>query len=460
MDLIEERPLLDSQHSTSLRLTAMELRNFRAFEHQRIPLAPITILVGPNNAGKSSALSTLRLLSQTIRNVDSFAPLVLGDFGTYKDVVFGNKSARNISVRIEFAYQQRRLAFESTFSYRAQRREVILRSFTGFDEETEPLMHTSYSRLRGRQVAQSLRGLPKQIKIRQSIRFYHFIPRVYVWSMTAIRRLDRKKTRLQADGAQIDTSAIFRNLRFFDRGVFAVAQKIGSLQYLGPFREQPFRVYPFSGERPSALTDSGHGATDILRADYFQRGKRKRELTTAVKTWLTRAQIASDLQLTAISDRHYDVKLRHPVTGEVENLADVGFGASQILPVIVAGYNLRHGSIFLVEQPEIHLHPRAQSELGDFFYHLYTRGIQSIVETHSEHLIMRIQRFIAEGKIAPHDVAVNYIDATPEGKQVVPLSLDKNGIFTRDWPHGFFEERLEEALELARAPLKRKEKIV
>ena len=436
-------------------LKAIELRNFRAFEKQRIELAPITVIVGPNNAGKSSVLSALRLLSQTFQSVDLSAPLVLGDFGTYKDIVFGNKTARDIGFRIEFAYEERNSAFEVSFSYRAQRREVILQSFTGFDESSEPIIRTTYSRAQGRQLVQHLRGVPPGIHFRTFPRFYHFIPRVSLWAVSALTRFSNRRGEFYL----ADITNIRKTLRNFDIGVFETAQIIGSLQYLGPFREQPARVYPFSGERPSILTSSGHGATDVLRADYFRRGSKKRELTSAVQKWLTKADIASDLELRAVSDRHYDVKIKHPITGEFENLADVGYGASQILPVIVAGYSLKANSLFLLEQPEIHLHPRAQSELGDFFYDLHLRGIQSIIETHSEHLILRLQKLIAAGKIAPESVAVNYIDPTPKGKKVIPLPLDQNGIFKNEWPHGFFEERLEEALELARAPLLRKEKL-
>ena len=69
--------------------------------------------------------------------------------------------------------------------------------------------------------------------------------------------------------------------------------------------------------------------------------------------------MASALEAHALSERQYDIKFQHPVTREVENLADVGFGVSQVLPVLVAGYNMQSGSVFMVEQPEFHLHPRA-----------------------------------------------------------------------------------------------------
>jgi predicted ATPase len=139
-------------------------------------------------------------------------------------------------------------------------------------------------------------------------------------------------------------------------------------------------------------------------------------------------------------------------------LADVGYGVSQILPVLVGGYGLVRDALFIVEQPELHIHPKAQAEVGEFFCELVQNGIQSIVETHSEHLILRIQQKVALGELDPSDVAVSYINPTPQGKQIVDLPLGRDGLFTVPWPGGFFEERKKEAFQLARAPVIRKRK--
>lgn len=374
-------------------LTALELRNFRAFERERVDLAPITIFVGPNNAGKSSILSALRLMSQTLQSVDPSIPLVLADFGTYKDLVFGNRVSRSIGLRLEFLDPSERpsdrtFSFDVTFGYRALRREVILQSFSAYDEQKDPIVRTIYSKVSGRQVVRQVRGFPPNLPSKRTVRFNHFLPRLGVWRFSLRQWLERIRKKSPEGAArllEIDVSAIIRTTTLLDRAFMSLSRLLVDMQYLGPFRPTPSRFYPFSGEHPSRLDIAGNGAADILRADYFRRGRRKRELSVAVEQWLKKAEIAKELRLEAVSDRHYDVKLRHPVTGELENLADVGFGASQILPVVTAGYNLPHRSLFLIEQPEIHLHPRAQSELGDFFVDLYDGGIQSIIETHSEH---------------------------------------------------------------------------
>ncbi len=169
---------------------------------------------------------------------------------------------------------------------------------------------------------------------------------------------------------------------------------------------------------------------------------------------MKQAGIASDLRVEPLSDRHYEIRVQHPVTEEYQNLADVGYGNSQILPVLVGGFNLRPGATYLVEEPEIHLHPRAQAELGDFFLDLYRRGVQSVVETHSEHLILRLQQHVASQSIPPDKIGFYYVYAQGKKKGVAPLKLDSLGRFTEPWPEGFFPERLEEAKKLSKLRFK------
>jgi predicted ATPase len=96
----------------------------------------------------------------------------------------------------------------------------------------------------------------------------------------------------------------------------------------------------------------------------------------------------------------------------------------------------------IIEQPEIHLHPRLQADLGTLFATCSKEpfGNQFIIETHSQHLILRLQRLIRQGTLTPDDVSVIYVDRATEGSQCVELRLDKEGDFIDKWPQGFFEE--------------------
>ena len=143
-------------------------------------------------------------------------------------------------------------------------------------------------------------------------------------------------------------------------------------------------------------------------------------------------------------------------TGEAENLADAGFGCSQILPILVAGLNCEPGSLLIIQQPEIHLHPKAQAELGSFLYMVAKKGVQLIVETHSEQLLLRLQSHIAAGDLGLEDICVycTDYDQNNNNKILRNLPIGEDGIFTKEWPRGFFPERLEEAKRLAKLSLR------
>jgi hypothetical protein len=439
------RPTVDPAEGT---LNKLVLRWFRAFDFQSIQLAPLTIFVGPNNSGKSSILSALRLLQQTLQSIDPKVPLALGEFGTFRDIAYGNQIGKALGITVGSRHKEQDTSFEASFGYRAQRREIVQMKFALFPNGVDPLFVTEYSRATGKQTVRKLGGLKRAELQQLNPRFSHFVPKLGHFQAA----LENHKEKSAA--------ATLAAMKSAEHALFADIRKLQNLQYLGPNRDAPGRVFPFSGERPSILGSTGSGATDVLVADYFHRGTGKRKLTQAVESWLIKAGIAAALEVDSISDRHYEMRLRHPITGELQNYADVGYGISQILPVIVGGYNLQTGALLLIEQPEIHLHPSAQSELGDFFLDLYRRGVQCLVETHSEHLIMRLQRHVAEGLIPAEHVAVNYVYAAEDRKVVARLRLNKDGIFIDDWPLGFFEERLNEALEIARAPLRRDSNLV
>ena len=125
----------------------------------------------------------------------------------------------------------------------------------------------------------------------------------------------------------------------------------------------------------------------------------------------------------------------------------VGYGVGQLLPIIVQSLLTQSGMI-LVEQPEVHLHPRLQSAVGDLFVDTVVSGsAQLLVETHSEHLVLRLLRRVREGVLAPADLAILYVDLDEDGAAFVRrLEVDAEGDLVDGWPGGFFDERLAEVL--------------
>ncbi|WP_277927724.1 DUF3696 domain-containing protein [Nostoc punctiforme] len=150
-------------------------------------------------------------------------------------------------------------------------------------------------------------------------------------------------------------------------------------------------------------------------------------------------------EMTSGGDRISDLVLIDKRTKTPVSHRDVGIGISQVIPILVSCYGLSD-ALVAIEQPEIHLHPRLQAELGSVFAESIKPPYNNrfILETHSEHLMLRLQKLIREGNLSPEDVSVIYVDCDSEGSQCLELRLDEEGDFIDEWPDGFFEDDFRE----------------
>lgn len=219
-----------------------------------------------------------------------------------------------------------------------------------------------------------------------------------------------------------------------------------SLSYLGPLRSAPKRYYDraASGDRPG----DGYETVMLLYNNKI--------VVEEVNNWLARLAVPYEIQMllveaqAGVSSLVGDLvvmALTDLRSGIQVTPADVGYGVSQMLPIVVK-LLAETESLVCIEQPETHLHPRLQSQLADLLINSASREGQSnqvIVETHSEHLMLRIQRRIREGSLSPDDVVVLYVDQDEAGRaEVLRIGLSDDGDFLDEWPAGFFEERLDE----------------
>jgi predicted ATPase len=166
---------------------------------------------------------------------------------------------------------------------------------------------------------------------------------------------------------------------------------------MGPFRTPPERKYSFSGFTTTQTGTSGANAPNLLITEKLLKS-RGRPLQHAVRHWLRHLRLADNVGIEDIARgvNLYHMEIRGRGKRGTENVADVGYGVSQVLPVIVQGLLVPRGGIYMVQQPELHLHPDAQAAMADYFIYLVEAGVRVIVETHSEYLLLRVRRRLAE----------------------------------------------------------------
>ena len=233
-----------------------------------------------------------------------------------------------------------------------------------------------------------------------------------------------------------------------------IAKFLSRIAHVGPLRQEPQRTYHFTGETPVNVGRDGSDAPQILLLDKYS-AKTKRiinDVNSKLKTmgyslsWDILKGGIAHLMLTDLnSNKEY-------------NLKDVGFGISQLLPLLVQGYDLKDSQFILLEQPEIHLHPSAQSNLGDFFVELSKQNKFFIIETHSEHILLRLRRRIADKTITNEDVNIYFIERKNGRSTISNIKLDEYGQMV-DVPDGFklfFSDDYDETLKIIETISKRK----
>jgi predicted ATPase len=220
-----------------------------------------------------------------------------------------------------------------------------------------------------------------------------------------------------------------------------VDEELRKLFPMGPARRSPERWYIFTGTSPQDVGYQGDSMPDFLF--------RNPDVVKKVNSWLHRLEIGYRLETRLLGPRIrdlFEVRLtdtRRKTSVKV-GLPDVGFGVSQLLPFIVQAL-ATEGQIISIEQPEVHVHPRLQADIGDLLAECAKKlGNQFLIETHSEHLVLRLQRLIRDGVLKPEDVSIIYVSRGSEGSRVQRLALDSEGDFIDEWPGGFFPERLRE----------------
>ncbi len=432
-------------------LKYLRTRNFRAYKDHRFDFNRINVFIGANNSGKSTVLSAINLLAQThTESRGRASPLVLNgpyeQLGTFQDVVHGN----NVRTSLGFDIGYGRFSVSFDIKYRTQRRELEVSRFvlTEADEEifNFQLKGAGFEVKILKENIEKFLGV-KNVKRPEFIGFWPWTPDI---SRIAFgTKPVEEKTRRQIE-------RVYRTLR---NAELQLRSTLRHFDTLSPFRDQPQRTYLHTGETPREIGRTGSSAVTLLANDTARRGSARIGIEDHVSDWLRINEIAKEIKVKSLTTRHFEICIVD-FKGKEHNICDVGFGCSQVLPVLVGGLNLflsseysRNSPIFVVQEPEIHLHPNAQASLGSFFAGLAKHRGQQFIETHSDNLVLRLARHVAMKELKPEDVKIFFVKDEKGEKTVTDIYLSPSGTFEPEWPGGFFPQRQFESLNLAKARL-------
>jgi predicted ATPase len=443
----------------------LQIRNFKSWSNTgQLQLAPLTGLFGANSSGKTSILQMLLMLKQTVESPDRKRVLNTGDdrslvdLGTFFDLIHGHSRDASLDLllswnlpehlQIEDPEQQDRilydvdsLTFEAVIKEESGRAAVDRFCYSFSDERF------GMSR---KQATNAKEQYELILAKRRAIRFPG-----RPWPLPSP---------VKCYGFPDEVTGYFQNVGFLSSLVLQFEKLFARMAYLGPLREYPKRSYVWAGESPEDVGRKGELAIPALLASRAKqslislgKGKRRQTLEERIAYWLREMGMIHSFSLKAIAANRKDYELRvrkTPASPEVL-ITDVGFGVSQILPVLVLCYYVPEGSIVVLEQPEIHLHPSVQAWLADVFIEVVNRrNVQIILESHSEHLLRRLQRRIAEKSIPTDRTGLYFCRMDNATSTIEKLNVDLVGRIT-NWPEGFFGDEMGELAAMTEAVMKR-----
>jgi len=440
-----------------MTVTAFRVQNFMGFEDSGwIELRPITLLFGRNSSGKSAFIRALLLLGQSLSSEPDGGALLFVkddgyDFGSYHEIVRDHIGDRDISFWFKLRFEEskgnsgnnwfskRALDGVNHFTvpahiepqYRPVTQTVTVRLILGFDNERwTHLKALDILDKEGNIILRTSRYNPDHgyknpwrfesdyfdpgnpdgspTDIWSSIEMFTkngFLPNIRL-SEGALNRPHEAEYEEDEIEESPDLGMDFQNAWLILRGIRNSVRRllVDSTNYLGPLRSAPQRFYYVAGQSVGSLERGKYFVRNLVKADASS--------LEAINQWLKASGTSCQLQLQPLDERKtlYELRLQelsedHSIKVSA-NIREVGFGITQMLPIITQAVLAQPGDMLIIEQPELHLHPRAQTELGNLFIAIAQSGVNCIIETHSEHLLLRLQKQIAKTSVGDFDAAI------------------------------------------------------
>jgi AAA domain, putative AbiEii toxin, Type IV TA system len=425
-------------------ISTISVAGFKSIlDEQTFTVRPLTLLAGANSSGKSSMMQPLLLLKQSLEAQYDPGPLLLN-----------GPNAKFTSVNQFWPVRSNR-GKPGTFVITVGLSDgtTIGVAFRR-DEKLKPLriLYTSYG-CRGIELKLSEDEPPTDAIVREKLKqFGQGASRFEYFRLTKKfhSRVSRTRSFLELVASREGSAASeeFPAMSVFSprSGVFKdVVSRVMEVVHLPGLRGNPERTYPVT-----AVGNTFPGTFESYVASLIVHwNSESPEYVKDLGDDLRLLGLTWKVEAKRVADTHVEIRVgRMPRSGsaggrDLVSLADVGFGVSQTLPVVVALRAARPGQLLYVEQPEIHLHPRAQVAMAHLLVNAANRGVRVVAETHSSLVLLAVQTLVAEGAIDPDLIGLNWFirEEKTGTTRIEGADLDAAGRFG-DWPEDFDEVAL------------------
>ena len=408
-------------------ITKIAVKGFKSIaEECEIDIRPLTILAGANSSGKSSIMQPLLMLKQTLEApYDPGTLLINGpnvqftEVSQFLSTSIGKKNTNRFKIGISTSISNHPHSVEITFKKGLDGIEIVEMTSKGKSAEDPPVF-PDHLTLLPNMSSGDIKELAEQYMI---------------FRIAGINSVKRSRCFLRL-ASQDDSKTV--NLDTTVKLISDPESNILETIHLHGLRDTPEHIYgqTSTGPRyPGAFED--YAASVIHK---WQENKDERLIT--VTNALYTLELTGKVSTEKIGDVGIEVhvgRLPHARTDETDmvNIANVGIGVSQVLPVVVALIAAEPGQLVYIEQPELHLHPRAQVALAQVLADAAKRGVRVVAETHSSLLLLGIQTLVAEGKLSPELVKLHWFSRNEDGiTEVDSVDLDEAGTYG-EWPVDF-----------------------
>lgn len=431
----------------------LSLKDFKCFEEVDIEFGKITLLTGANSSGKSSLIYALLGIMQSKHFPEFFALNgKLVNMGGFEDVIRKKSDADHFEITVTFkgeklittwkqnGFNEQPLLIDFIYQGSSFNKQISIKD-DGSLEVNLSIEKESYGKIISMINDKNLHSRLTRWKL-------HTFG-VLVENIEVDKILNSDYAILFEDDNIVQIRYSFPDLKLLNETNYHVVPTyedtdFADFNYIGSFRLPPERTY-YSKPNASLVGVNGEGYIDQI----ISWEEHERELLDNLIFEIKELGLLSNIETNRMKGGRFEVNVKTNKNSSFASLTDVGFGVSQFLPIIVADFQLNDTSCLAVSQPEIHLHPKIQATLGEYFARQIKKTEkQYIVETHSEYLINRLRLLIVKGELNPDDVKLYYMENDGDKTTTYKIELTTDGQI-KNAPQGFFDTYEMDVMDIA-----------